>query len=220
MTLRRALVLARDLDRALARDRDRDRDLARDLVRDLARARDVALNLDRDLDRSLADDLDHGSVAVMGWALAQALTLALRRPTDAKTWPAQFSEEFAGLVGIADNSYLVSLDTLADKTTDAVQAVQQIVIGRGKPAGMPRAATVSRRLQQTAVVVFDQREQLTSGRATSMRLAALCLAAEADAQDQRPLGDAFREIAAGVTLLERRTSGDDPAPEMIFLATE
>ena len=156
----------------------------------------------------------------MGWTLAQALTLALRRAANAKTWPAQFSEEFAGLVGIADNGYLVSLDILAGKTTDAVEALQEIMTGRGESAGLPRAATVSRRLQQTAVVVFDRREQLTSGRATSMRLAALCLAAEADAQDQRPLGDAFREIAAGITLLERRTSGDGPASETIFLATE
>ena len=156
----------------------------------------------------------------MGWTLSQALTPALRRAADAKAWPAEFSEEFAGLVGIADNGYLVSLDTLADKTTDAVQALQAIVTSHSESAGVLWASAVTRRLRQTAVAVFVRREQLTPSGATSVRLAALCLAAEADAQDQRQLGDAFREIAAGITLLERRTSGDDPAPETILLATE
>ena len=114
----------------------------------------------------------------------------------------------------------MSLDTLAGKTTDAVQALQAIVTSHSESARVPWALAVTRRLRQTAVAVFDRREQLTPSGATSVRLAALCLAAEADAQDQRQLGDAFREIAVGITLLERRTNGDDPAPETILLATE
>ena len=165
-------------------------------------------------------DLSRGFAQVMGWTLSQALTSALRRAADAKACPAEFSKEFAGLVGIADNGYLVSLDTLADKTTDAVQAFQAIVTSHSESAGVLWACVVTGRLRQTAVAVFDRREQLTPSGATSVRLAALCLAAEADAQDQRQLGDAFREIAVGITLLERRTGGDGPAPETILLATE
>jgi hypothetical protein len=207
---------ARDLDRALALDRYPALNRARDL--DRALALDRALDLERvlDLDRAL----NRGFAQVMGWALSQALTSALRRAADARAWPAEFSKEFAGLVDIADNGYLVSLDTLADKTIDAVQAFQAIVTSHSESAGVLWASAVAGRLRQTAVAVFDRREQLTPSGATFVRLAALCLAAEADAQDQRQLGDAFREIAVGITLLERRTSGDDPAPETILLATE
>ena len=82
------------------------------------------------------------------------------------------------------------------------------------------AATVAHRLQETASPVFNRQEQLTRDATTSIRLAALCLAAEADGLDQRELGEGFREIALGVTLLERRANGDDPAAETIILASE
>lgn len=49
---------------------------------------------------------------------------------------------------------------------------------------------------------------------------ALCLAVEADIRDAKSLGDTFREIAAGVTLLERRSTGDAPVTESIVLAVE
>ena len=47
---------------------------------------------------------------------------------------------------------------------------------------------------------------------------ALCLATEADVRDANQLGDTFREIAAGVTLLERRANGQTPPTETIILA--
>ena len=218
LLLLRSAVMVRFLVAYLARARARDFDPALDFDFDFAldRALDRDFALDRALDRGFA----RGFARAMGWTLSQALTSALRRAADAKAWPAEFSKEFAGLVGIADNGYLVSLDTLADKTTDAVQALQAIVTSHSESAGVLWASAVTARLRQTAVAVFDRREQLTPSGATSVRLAALCLAAEADAQDQRQLGDAFREIAVGITVLERRTSGDDPAPETILLATE
>jgi hypothetical protein len=125
-----------------------------------------------------------------------------------------------GLAGIADDGYLVSLDTLTDKTTDAVRALQEIVTSESGSARVPWPTAVAERLQQTAVAVLERQTQLTSRDTTSMRLTSLCMAGEADARDQRHLGDAFREIAAGITLLERRISREDPAPETILLATE
>jgi len=56
--------------------------------------------------------------------------------------------------------------------------------------------------------------------ATSIRIAALCLATEADERKQRELGEVFRDIAVGITLLERRANRDAPATEMIILASE
>jgi hypothetical protein len=51
-------------------------------------------------------------------------------------------------------------------------------------------------------------------------LAALCLALEADEMDRRDIGDMFRHVAAGITLLGRRATGQWPAPEVIMLAIE
>jgi hypothetical protein len=52
----------------------------------------------------------------------------------------------------------------------------------------------------------------------AIRLAALCLSTDADSHQQRQLAELLREIAAGVTLLQHRHSGDLPATETIILA--
>ena len=101
-----------------------------------------------------------------------------------------------------------------------MQTLQATQTPHGKTSESSWVATVSRRLQETAIPVFDRQQQPTPGTATSIRLAALCLAAEADALEERQLGEAFRKIAAGVTLLERRANGADPATETIILASE
>jgi hypothetical protein len=44
------------------------------------------------------------------------------------------------------------------------------------------------------------------------------LAVEADAREANQLGDTFRELAAGVTLLERRATGQAVPTETIMLA--
>jgi hypothetical protein len=82
----------------------------------------------------------------------------------------------------------------------------------------PWAYQVVSNLEKTALPIFTRQQRLTSDTATALRLAALCLAAEADARDANQLGDTFREIAAGVTLLERRASGQAPPTETIILA--
>jgi len=46
----------------------------------------------------------------------------------------------------------------------------------------------------------------------------LCLAAEADALRANEQGDKFRQIAAGITWLERRHDGEDQPAEVIVLA--
>jgi hypothetical protein len=79
---------------------------------------------------------------------------------------------------------------------------------------------VGHQLQESAIPIFNRQKQLTCVGATSIRLAALCLAVEADALDQSELGENFRKLAAGITLLERRANGDDPATETIMLVSE
>jgi NACHT domain len=226
----RALDLSRALALALHRDRehqcpldvdvdvDPDPDLDRDLnlADNLGRIRgDPALPPSRLLNLALGIRCSR----VMGSALSQALTEALRGKP-ASNWPIEFSKVFAHVVGLSGNNYLVSPDTLAQRLTHATQTLAATQSSQGSTSESSWAAIVSRRLQQAAFPVFNRQEQLTRDAATSIRLAALCLAVEADALHHSGLGEDFRKIAAGITLLERRANGDDLATETIILASE
>jgi hypothetical protein len=59
---------------------------------------------------------------------------------------------------------------------------------------------------------------LTEVTATAIRLAALCLAVDADAREANQLGDIFRVLTTGVTLLERRGTGQAVLTKTIMLA--
>jgi hypothetical protein len=124
------------------------------------------------------------------------------------------------VAGISGKTRLVSPDTLTQRITDAMQELRATQMPDHQTDSPSWAATVGRHLQETAIPIFNRQEQLTCADATCIRLAALCLAVEADALDQSELGEDFRKIAAGVTLIERRANGDDPATETIILASE
>ncbi|MGH3695748.1 MAG: NACHT domain-containing protein [Pseudonocardiaceae bacterium] len=228
----RALGLARDLDRDLTRDLTRARNLARDLALDLDRALDLTRALDVALDRTLdrardvprahdatrARVLDDIRARFMGSALAHALTRALHRYPSTSHWPAEFAQEFIAATGIAKTRYVVSLDTLADKVQGGQQDLVNLLGPTDRAESLPWAHQAAINLQETALPVFARQRPLTKDTATSIRLAALCLAAEADARKANQLGDTFREIAAGVTLLERRATGKAVPTETIMLA--
>ncbi|MWA03563.1 hypothetical protein F8568_024905 [Actinomadura sp. LD22] len=61
------------------------------------------------------------------------------------------------------------------------------------------------RLEAIAAPVFAQQEPLAPRKATAIRPLALCLAREAEAARAPALGDPFRGVAVGITLLERDT---------------
>jgi hypothetical protein len=248
LTLDLTLALDRALDHALARARDltHARDLTRDLTRDhahaLGRARrlaktrapaldhavalDGALDLDDALDRAnglglLFDrdrELEHLRARVMGCALTHALTRVLHRNTSAATWLAKFAQELIDETGVAKADYVVSPDTLVDKVHSGHQALMNLFGPPDGAAPLPWAHQVVRNLQETALPIFTRQQRLTKDTATAIRIAALCLAAEADVRDAHQLGDTFREIAAGVTLLERRATGQAVPTETIMLA--
>jgi hypothetical protein len=66
--------------------------------------------------------------------------------------------------------------------------------------------------------ILTQRRPITPEIGTATRLAALCIAAESMQLNERPLAATLREVAAGITLLERRTSGRSEPMEAIVLA--
>jgi NACHT domain len=208
---------------------------ARDPVRakHIARARTLALQiaqacdgaLDRDLARSdvVAYALGFDGDRSAGRAISRALSSALNGSAhSAGEWVADFSEAFVKAAGAEKNSWVVSPDALSEKLGAAAQTLEEMATGTlsGKSAPSALMVEVASRLQRTAAPVFDRRKQVTPAGATSMRLAALSLAAEADRLPHSLLSKTFREIAAGVTLLERRASGAAPVTETILLATE
>jgi hypothetical protein len=150
--------------------------------------------------------------------LTHALTRVLHRNTSAATWLAKFAQELIDETGVAKADYVVSPDTLVDKVHSGHQALMNLFGPPDGAAPLPWAHQVVRNLQETALPIFTRQQRLTKDTATAIRIAALCLAAEADVRDAHQLGDTFREIAAGVTLLERRATGQAVPTETIMLA--
>ena len=156
----------------------------------------------------------------MGSALSHALGEALSDTGPAHQLPTEFSRAFTDATGIVESRYAVSPDTLSTELMNAREALQAVQTLRGTASETSWTATVSRRLQEMAIPVFDRRQQITPNTATPIRLAALCLAGEAAALDEPKLGEVFRNISTSITLLERRANGTSTATETIFLASE
>ncbi len=163
-------------------------------------------------------DLEDFRARITGNALVHALTRVLHRNTSTATWPAEFAQEFINETGVAKAHYVVSPDALVDKVQSGQQALVNILEPQDGAASLPWAHQVAINLQETALPIFIRQQPLTVDNATAIRLAALCLAAEADAREASQLGNTFREIAAGVTLLERRATGQAVPTETIMLA--
>lgn len=219
--LTRALDLTRDLEHAP--DRVRDLGLARGLARARARARDRARDRDLDLARDLTLDLarnralasPHSRTAVMGTALANALTRSLQKGRPTRDWFHQFTQAFVDETRITTGSWSVSLDTLSDNVRRSREWFQSL--SSLAPPTWPHDE-VAARLEKQAVPIFGLEQPLSAEVATAVRLAALCLAAEADAKGEGLIGDGYREVAAGVTLMELRAKGEALVTETIMLA--
>jgi hypothetical protein len=109
----------------------------------------------------------------------------------------------------SDEPRVVEPDLLAD-------AVGRMLILVRESLPVWPAHEVAARLAVLALPVFTWQEAIDPATAAAIRLAALCLAAQAG--DQPELLDLCQGIAAGVTLLERRTDGRAPLTETIVLA--
>ncbi|ONI84333.1 hypothetical protein ALI144C_14245 [Actinosynnema sp. ALI-1.44] len=78
---------------------------------------------------------------------------------------------------------------------------------------------MGRKFAESATSVFKQQQELTAKRASALRIAALCLVAEAREHGRTVTADLLLHCYAGLILLERRATGTAPAKEMILLAT-
>jgi len=86
--------------------------------------------------------------------------------------------------------------------------------------GQRRTWRRASRLQHLAGPAFARAERPAAGKAAACRLAALCLASESDAMQRADIGDLFRQVAAGITLLEYRGAEQGTASEVIMLAVD
>src|ERR1700677_926896 len=209
-------ALDRILDRALHRALDLDRALALDHI--LSRERFQLTKLDAD--RRLTDaDVDQACGSVMGRVLAKAITTAPHRLHGSDNWADLFPVAFSQAAGIRNGTrFSANPDDLIRLLRDAVRMLGGLFQPPAHLAAQSWPMSVAEHLTEDASPVFSRYEPPTAERATAIRVAALCLAGEADGKGREDLGDTFRQLAAGITLLEQRRSGRVSATEVILLA--
>jgi hypothetical protein len=137
-------------------------------------------------------------------------------------WTAALTKAFTVAAGGSPAGHIAADPATLETTLQ--QSVTSLARTLDKQASGPRAssrpAIIAERLPQIAGSFLTRAEQPAAGKAAASRLAALCLASEADGMDRTDIGDLFRQVAAGITLLERRAAGQWPAFEVIMLAVE
>ncbi|MFD0684493.1 NACHT domain-containing protein [Actinomadura fibrosa] len=163
-------------------------------------------------------DVRQACLQAMGTAMTDALEQALERTAykSLYTFPREMAAVLADRAGLASAEDTVSPDSLVATVHSARDGLLRALDAQGSPCH-DWAGHVAEHLRLLAVPAFERRVELAQDQATAIRLAALCLAAEADPVDAAA-ADAYRRIARGVTLLERRGTGDAVPIETILLA--
>jgi hypothetical protein len=156
----------------------------------------------------------------LGSVLAQAIEEALQDSPEGGGWdrfPTAFLdaaqagriEHEAADPAAMERTLLASLRLLEDVLTATP----------GARAGVPEwFSTLNHHLRRDALPVFMRGARPDPEKAAISRMAALILAGEADRLKRDAIGDMFRRVAAGITLLEGRRTGERTASEVIMLA--
>ena len=152
-----------------------------------------------------------------GVAVSRALARTLRESaTDRGTWSEDFGAAFQTEITPDDGSVTVTPDTLLC----VVDETDGERLGSFTPAPEQTwrrdTATI---LERLVLVVVHRQATLTTEFSRGMRLAALCLAAEATRRGDVELAGSYHRIAAGVLLLQRRADATSIPDETILLAT-
>lgn len=219
-----------DLDHARTINRDLDRVLARTLehtrISDLDQAVVLAIDLDRALDRvgvGLNREFDVALTMCIGRAMAKAVDDTLHAADSVDAWGVKFSGALARVAGV-ESDWALTTDTgaLGETLTAAVRLLRErdAMRTRDTTEAPSWSETVSERLLDNALSVFDGREPATRDKASTIRIAALCLAGEAEGLRARDIGEMFRQVAGGVTLLEMAEEGEEPTLDVIMLAMD
>lgn len=203
--------------------RDAVQALGRDLARDDRRGPDPAAdspgrNEELRQIRESIRDLSAGYLLSQSSAGFQGVRV--RKP-DPDGFIAQFSDRFIGISGAGADDEIAQPELLERSLASAVADAQHLFSRSGiRMSSVQWATQMTDSLGKIAAPVFRRTGQLTPSAATSTRLLALCLAAEADAHGYQSLGRQFRLVAAGITWLEHRRDGTSPATEALVLARD
>ncbi|KAA2262721.1 NACHT domain-containing protein [Solihabitans fulvus] len=205
------------LDRLRERDRDLDRVIQ--LADTLHTEHTSLFDLANALNHAMRNALGHALDPALDRALGRTLSRALSRALDSGDQSRFESVLAQALVGVSDPARVGFVARLASMTDYLHQARTDLFDRylRLNSVPPPWVVRVADRLADTAVPIFLRQVPITADSAAGIRLAALCLAAESEAQ-AGGLGNVFRSFAADVTLLERRATGRAPTPETIILA--
>ncbi len=155
----------------------------------------------------------------VGFALAYALGSSMYTSPDPRNWLAAFSLKFQEAVAAVNSDgkpCVVSPDRLGPLLDGACEtALNMPGLGDG-----PWARQVLINLRETALPVVAYRDYAHGSHVIrAVRLAALCLAVEANKHKAARLVAEFCDIAAGITLLERRSNSESTPTETIMLAS-
>jgi hypothetical protein len=159
----------------------------------------------------------------LGRAFSDAITEILRSSNQPDSGTTRFAAAFIDAAGAGRAGYLTAdLATMEATLQDAVTKLADVL--NKELADLPEAASwrsaIAERLRHNAEPVFTRAERPTPEKTAAIRTAALCLAAEADGMARKDIGDQFRQLAAGITLLQRRAAGERQATEVIMLSAE
>jgi hypothetical protein len=227
LDLERDVDLALDRDLALARDLDHDVDLARALIGDRARdldlslARDLAIAIDETVNRYLSSGTSHALNQpildttcrfFLGQAFSDAITEVLRSDDRPDKWTARFAAAFIEATGAGKAGHLTADPatmeaTLQDAVTKLADALNEKLADLAKVTSWHSA--MAKRLRHNAGPVFARTERPTLEKACAIRMAALCLAAEADGMECKDIGGQFRQVAASITSFNTRQRTND-----------
>jgi hypothetical protein len=157
----------------------------------------------------------------MGHALAYTTYEFFRRSSkDVVLWTAEFAETFLGYCH-ASHDYIVDLDVLVGNLLRArAELGRKQASNRHARVAGTWAETVAANLEHYLLPLLTGRKAIGPETATIARVTALALAAEAEWYAEPEAAELYRHVAAGVTLLERRTIGLAPSDETIVLAVD
>ncbi|WP_344614295.1 NACHT domain-containing protein [Dactylosporangium salmoneum] len=180
--------------------------LGRVLDHDLAL--ELLLGPDRDYDRDLTVSIGV-ILAHFGVSPQDRITA---RPVD-ESGVRALANTLVHSAGIAQTHVIsVNFDFLATAVHRACAELAVVT----KAQGLSIANVLAGRLADAAESIFGRSRALAVGDAMVIRLAALTLAAEANRHHLASTAHIFRAVAAGITLFERRATGQAPMDKIII----
>ncbi|MGW3128505.1 NACHT domain-containing protein [Streptomyces sp. NPDC001123] len=171
--------------------------------------------------RELAGDhvFDRALEHAMGTALSSSMTHVLRVDADADSWFTEFARKFIDETCVEFQPRTVPLSELPAMAQEAGSLLQLRLQGASEVLPGTWARAVLPSFVEATASAWESRNGIAPYGAGRLRIAALCLAAEAAARGAARARHLFVDLANGVTLLEERRTGVRTPNEMILLGT-